>query len=198
MGNRIPEIGRRAVRAAVVASLLIGSVACAPAGGDDGAPVEVAAPAAAEKRPAAAPIGIRNARLVVDGVLTGGQPTPEQIAEAAAAGYRTIVNTRSGSEEGFEWEQAQVGAAGMRYVFIDTPGAAGLTRENVQALADVMADETAYPMMIHCGSGNRVGALLALKAAWIDGADDDEAMRIGLDAGLTRLEERTRELLGTD
>lgn len=200
-----PALDRLALLLARVAlvALLLSGAACA-ASGDADAPSETtqpaatAEPAAADVRPAAAPIEIPNARLTLDGVLTGGQPTPEQIAEAAAAGYRTIVNTRSSAEDGYEWEEEQVTAAGMRYVLIDTPGAAGLTRENVQTLADVMADDDAYPMMIHCASGNRVGALLALKSAWIDGASADEALQVGLDSGLTRLEEKTRELLTTE
>jgi uncharacterized protein (TIGR01244 family) len=194
-----PALGRRALALALVA-LLLSAAACATSGDSDepaetSEPAAAAEPAAVEARPVAAPIEIPNARLALDGVLTGGQPTPEQIAEAAAAGYRTIVNTRSSAEDGYEWEEEQVTAAGMRYLLIDTPGAAGLTRENVQALADVMADDEAYPMMIHCASGNRVGALLALKAVWIDGASADEAMQVGLDSGLTRLEAKTRELL---
>jgi uncharacterized protein (TIGR01244 family) len=159
------------------------------------APAEAAATSPAP--PEAASIDIPNARHPLPGVLTGGQPTREQLDAAAAAGYRTIVNTRTPGED-IAWEEAYVTDLGMRYVFIDTPGADGLTRENVTTLAEVLDDTEAYPMMVHCGSGNRVGALLALKASWIDGASDEEAIQLGLDAGVTRLEEKIRELLAQE
>ena len=147
------------------------------------------------ERPAATLIEIPNARTPLDGMLTGGQPTPEQLERAAAAGYRTIINLRTDAEEGFDWEEAAVAELGMRYVMIPVAGAAGLTRENVERLGGALSDPEAAPVMIHCKSGNRVGALLALKAAWIDGASGDEAIQLGLDAGLTRLESKTRALL---
>ena len=53
----------------------------------------------------------------------------------------------------------------------------------------------ALPAMVHCASGNRVGAMLALKAAWIDGASPEEALQLGVDAGLTRLHDRVATLL---
>ena len=191
--TRIATVGFAAV-------LLLAPVACSgtseEASAPEASPADTEAPAEAVDR--APHVAIRNARLPLPDVLTGGQPTPEQIDEAAGAGYRTIVNTRSSAEEGFEWEADRVADAGMRYVFIETPGADGLTRENVERLAELLADPEARPMMIHCGSGNRVGALLALKAAWVDGQDDEAALQVGLDAGLTRLEEATRHLLAQD
>ena len=43
-----------------------------------------------------------------------------------------------------------------------------------------------------------MGAMLALKAHWIDGVDAAEALEIGLAAGMTRLEAPVRELLGLE
>jgi hypothetical protein len=50
--------------------------------------------------------------------------------------------------------------------------------------------------MVHCASGNRVGALLALRANRLEGASPEDALELGLDAGLTRLEPAVREALG--
>ena len=50
------------------------------------------------------------------------------------------------------------------------------------------------PVMIHCGSGNRVGALMSLRAS-INGADDETAVEAGKQTGLTRLEPTVRERL---
>jgi hypothetical protein len=47
---------------------------------------------------------------------------------------------------------------------------------------------------MHCGSGNRVGAVLALRQS-LNGASDEESIQYGKDAGLTRLEDVVRERL---
>lgn len=151
----------------------------------------------------AAVIDIRNSKMPVAGVLTGGQPTEAALAAAAAAGYRTVVNLRSEAEmaeleetEGWD-ESAAVAALGMDYVFIPMAGAAGLTVDNARGLADVLARPEGYPMMIHCASGNRAGALLALKAFHVDGRNADAALDLGLAAGLTKLEEAVRDHLAS-
>jgi uncharacterized protein (TIGR01244 family) len=128
-------------------------------------------------------------------VLTGGQPTPEQLEEAADLGYTTIVNLRSDGEPGFEWEPEKTEALGMEYVHLPVAGAKGLSRENVERLAEIMAGHDGSPIMIHCRSGNRVGALFALKAAWLDGTSVDEALRIGREYGLGSAEEPVANLL---
>ena len=83
----------------------------------------------------------------------------------------------------------------MAYVSIPVDGKAGLSEENAAALAEAL--ETAErPLLLHCGSGNRVGALLALKAFQVDGKTAEESLEIGLAGGVTRLEPVVRELLG--
>lgn len=146
---------------------------------------------------AGALIALKNARIPIDGVLSGGQPTPEQIDAAAAAGIRTVINLRTEREDGFAWEREAVERAGMRYVVLPIPGADGLTRENVERL-DALLDEARSDgdVLLHCGSGNRIGALFALRAAWLEGADPDAALATGTAAGMTRLEPKTRALLG--
>jgi uncharacterized protein (TIGR01244 family) len=140
-------------------------------------------------------IPIRNARTPLEGVLTGGQVTEADLTAAAQAGYRTVVNLRTLGEEG-AWDETEfVEGLGMRFLHIPVAGAAGLTEDNVQALAEVIEDEANHPLLIHCGSGNRVGALFALKAFQLDGKSAEEALAIGLEAGLTRLEPAVRERL---
>jgi uncharacterized protein (TIGR01244 family) len=142
-------------------------------------------------------VPIYNARVPMDGVLSGGQPSPEQIEAAAEAGFRTVINLRTEQESGFEWEPELVEKSGMRYVPIPIPGSAGLTRENVERLdAALQSAREAGPVLLHCGSGNRIGAILALRAAWLHEMPPDEALDYGLASGLTSLDGTTRELLG--
>ena len=77
-------------------------------------------------------------------------------------------------------------------------GAAGLTEDNAKALQEVLDDDSVYPVVVHCGSGNRVGALFALKAFYFDCHNGEEALEAGKAAGLTRLEPAVREKLGVE
>jgi uncharacterized protein (TIGR01244 family) len=143
-------------------------------------------------------IPIRNARVPIDGVLSGGQPTPEQIERAADAGFRTVINLRTEAEkaDGYAWEPELVEQLGMRYVHIPVAGAKGLTRDNIeridQALTRGLEDG---PVLFHCASGNRIGASLALRAAWIEGVPAEDALAFGQEAGMTRLTNALREVL---
>ena len=140
---------------------------------------------------------IRNARVPIAGVLSGGQPTEEQFEAAAAAGFRTVINLRTEKEPGFEWEAELVEELGMRYVLIPVAGAQGLTQKNVKRLDRALGKARDLgPVLLHCGSGNRIGAMLALRAAWIEDQSPEDALAYGRASGLTGLEQTTREILG--
>ncbi len=145
--------------------------------------------------PAHPPDLLPNAMAPLPGVLTGGQPTSQQLRALAESGYTTIINTRRPDEEDFSAEIAEAAALGLTYVQIPIGSAEDLTMENVLWLSEAM-ESAQGPVAIHCRSGNRVGALLALKSAWVDHVEPEEALEIGLNGGLTRLELTVRELLG--
>lgn len=146
----------------------------------------------AQRAPA---IEILNARHPLPGILTGGQPTREQLTAAAEAGYRTVVNLRGRRETAGGEEAALAEELGLRYFAIPIAGSEDLSEENARQLAAVLAEEGNYPVLVHCASGNRVGALLAVKAYYADGKDGDEALAIGLEAGLANLEPKVRRIL---
>ena len=151
--------------------------------------------AAADAGPALDPGSLLpNGRQPLPGVLTGGQPSRDQIVALSVAGYRTVVNLRGTAEP-------QLGVAdlarevGLRYVALPVAGAQDLTREKARVLGALLADPTATPLAIYCASGNRAGALLALEQAQVEGVPPAEALAIGMAAGLSGLEARVRELL---
>jgi uncharacterized protein (TIGR01244 family) len=145
----------------------------------------------------AAWIDIPKARAPHPGLLTGGQVTFEHLEQAAREGYRTVINLRPLDEpEQPAGEAERVRELGMEYVHIPVAGGEDVRPENARLLADALARDGALPAIVHCKSGNRVGALLALGAHHVDGATPEEALALGLDAGLTRLEPTVRERLG--
>lgn len=149
----------------------------------------------ADSPPVLETLQFKNAITPQEGVTSGGQPTEEEFRRAAALGYKTVVNLRTDGEEIPFDEPALVEELGMRYVHLPIAGAEGITSENAAALAAILA-EAEHPVLLHCGSGNRVGALFALDAHDRLGQDAETALQTGLDAGMTRLEPVVREKLG--
>lgn len=145
--------------------------------------------------PEAPALAIPNAHIPFRGILTGGQPTPAQLEEAKSLGYKTVINLRPPQEEKEFDEAAAIKELGLRYVSIPVAGAADIRPGKAQELVAALADPSHYPVLIHCKSGNRVGALFALDAGISGNASVDEAIEIGRKAGLTQLEETVRERL---
>ncbi len=152
-------------------------------------------PQLAPAQPAVGTNLIPNARTPLPGLVTGGQPSATDLKIAKAQGFHTVINLRPDDEVGVDAEEAStVSKLGMRYVSIPVSGAADLTAENVQKLAAALSQQDALPAIVHCASGNRAGALLALKAYQIDGKSAEEALELGKNAGLTsKLEPAVRE-----
>lgn len=129
-------------------------------------------------------------------LFCGGQPSPGQLAAFAAGGGRCVVNLRPDAELGGWDEGAAVRALGMDYVHIPVAGPADLDRDAAARLADALQRHGESHVLLHCGSGQRVAALLSLKSAWIDGLSPQQALDAGRKAGLSGMEPAVRARLG--
>ncbi|MDR7133629.1 uncharacterized protein (TIGR01244 family) [Lysobacter niastensis] len=138
---------------------------------------------------------VPNLREPNDRLLTGGQPDAAAWKHLAADGVTTVINLRPDDEMAGRDEAAEVVAAGLSYRQIPVAGAAGITTENATALWTALA-QAPGKVLVHCASGNRVGALLALGAVEQGGMDSEQALQFGKAAGLTGAEPRVREILG--
>ncbi len=125
--------------------------------------------------------------------ISTGQPDESLLGAAKEAGYVAVIDLRRASEDRGLDEASTVETLGMDYHLIEVAGAAGVTFKNAEALDTVMA-EADGPVLLHCRSGNRVGALLALRAS-MKGASDEEAIAIGKASGLGSLESAVLEQL---
>lgn len=114
-------------------------------------------------------------------VSVSGQIMPEEVAQAAAAGIRTIVNNRPDGEEADQPPgrdiAAAAAAAGLGYRHI--PVAGGFSQEQVAAMAEALE---AGPMLAFCKSGTRSTFLWALARA-AGGADADVLLAQAAGAG---------------
>lgn len=174
------------------------AVACAAPEPAAEAPEPAAQAAEPAAETSAMPAGwtdlVPNAAMPFDGVLVGGQPDDAQLAALRDAGFATVINLRTPEEPGTVEEGEKVGRLGMDYVTLPLAGDEGLTEERARAFAAAL-DAADKPVVIHCASGNRVGALFALRSFYLEGASADEALELGKEAGLTRMEDAVRRKL---
>jgi uncharacterized protein (TIGR01244 family) len=132
----------------------------------------------------------------VQGVTTAGQPDAAALTVFAEQGYKTVIDIRTEPEDRGMDEATVIGDLGMEYIAfpIDKPEA--INFDNARELTRLIA-ESEGPVLVHCGSSNRVGALFALQKS-LDGADDEVALEYGREAGMTRLEGRVKKVLSNN
>ncbi len=138
---------------------------------------------------------VKNLRHHTSNIYSGGQPDPGVFAEFAKQGVTDVINLRSREEMKTIAEEAAVSEAGMRYHHIAIAGIEDLNRDNAIQLDQLLAGADNKNTVIHCKSSNRVGALMALRAAWLQDKSADEALAVGKQYGLSSLEPEIKEIL---
>jgi len=115
------------------------------------------APARGEVPVTVDPEAIPNYQLIRPGLAFGGQPSAETVERLGEMGFRTIVNLRT-EREGAPAEGEVVRAQGLDYVWV--PVTAGtFSLQDVETVERVLDDPEAAPVLLHCASSNRVGAV---------------------------------------
>src|ERR1051325_11161856 len=117
-------------------------------------------------------------------IATGGQPKDSAYSKLAAEGFRAVLNLRTESEGAdLKHEQEEIEKAGLRYIsipFVSTEP----KDDKVDQFIKAVKDNNNQPILIHCGSANRVGALWMIyrvvDQGWTEEKALDEAIRIGL------------------
>ena len=134
-------------------------------------------------------------RLIRPGLATAGQPSPEALARLGEMGFKTVVNLRT-EREGAAEERAVVEAQGLRYVWVPVT-AESFSPADVDAVQKALDDPSSGPVLLHCASSNRVGAVWAVIQSR-QGKTFDEALAAGRAAGLSspQLEAAVRRVLG--
>ncbi len=179
----------------ILAVLLSLTFACVTSSNADGNS------ATAFETPDVSALAIQNVRTPYPGVVTGGQLTPSQVEELEALGFGTFVSLRPSSEDGAGWEEDFFAGRTSQFRRLPVAGSEGTTEGNARRLARVLkgsARQEQPGVVVYCASGNRVGALFALKAHFVDGLPALCALEEGKQAGLTRLEPYVSSLLGLE
>lgn len=127
-------------------------------------------------------------------LITGGQPEANAWKQLAEAGVKTVVNLRPHSELSGRNEAQEVKDANLIYINMPVEGPASLNKALTDQLWQVLNGSDGG-VLVHCGTGNRCGAMLALTEAWYRQQDTEDAIAFGKQAGLTGMEPVVRELL---
>jgi len=117
------------------------------------------------------------------GIGAAGQPAASDWTDLAAAGVRTVVDLRAPNEPRGHDEPGAVRAAGMAYVAIPVTQMT-LHDEQFDAVRTLLRDPSRRPIVVHCASSNRVGALLLPYFALDEQQPLDKAIELAIDAGL--------------
>ena len=127
-------------------------------------------------------------------IATAGLLHKGGLEEARRLGFRLIIDLRAPSERGVDTERAL--AARLDVAWLNLPidtGAPGWNQ--VEEFAVLAHDAERYPMLVHCVSSDRSGALWALYRSAV-GVPAEIAVEEGRAAGLESREEAVRAQLG--
>lgn len=140
-------------------------------------------------------MGIRNKAMSEDlTVMTAGQLTEDQFEQMGRFGFERLICLREASEAGTGWEEALAKKHMIDFVRLPIRGSNDLTKANAEKLAAAIAAGSGG-VVVYCGSSDRVGGLLALKATLVDGKPHAQAMAIGKHHGMNRTEAAIEKVL---
>lgn len=127
--------------------------------------------------------GVANACQILPNVVTGGQPTAEQLKALKEAGGGIVLDLRDPMEPRPVDEPALVRELGMEYINIPVR-AGSLDDTTLEQILAVLRGAGGRTVFFHCGSGSRVGGALIPYFLIDQGLEEqdavDQAMRVGL------------------
>lgn len=119
----------------------------------------------------------------VPGVAAAGQPDAQTWGALAHAGFKSVIDLREPDEPRGHDEAGEIARAGLAYLALpvshDTLG-----DRQFDSVRDFVRDPAHRPVLVHCATANRVGALLLPYFAIDEQLSLDEAHRLAVDVGM--------------
>ncbi|MEH2306422.1 beta-lactamase hydrolase domain-containing protein [Nostoc sp.] len=135
-----------------------------------------------------------NTKKVSEDLSAAGQPTPEELKQAAQEGFKSVLNLRFPDEPGFLGdEQQQAQAAGLQYANIPLKPS-----EANQELIDAAIQEIENlpkPILIHCAAGARAGGIALISNAISEGLTYEEISQKVQELGLNLEQPHLKQFL---
>lgn len=137
---------------------------------------------------------MKNSAMPVDDLITGGQPTVDDLKKMAKEGVTLVINLRTDGEfDGFN-EKKLVNELGMRYLHIPVNGAKGVDKTNAERLHRALNSANGKTLL-HCASSNRVGGLLAARAYLFQNFSAADAFSLGKKGGMRSTEKSLKQII---
>ena len=122
---------------------------------------------------------------VLDDIFLAGQPSVADFAEFKKRGVKSVLNVRTKEELDFD-EAKTLKDLGLSYHHIPIAGPNALTDENFDKIRKLLNTKEERPLLFHCASANRVGAVWLAHRVLDGGLTYDaaliEAKAVGLSA----------------
>jgi uncharacterized protein (TIGR01244 family) len=123
---------------------------------------------------------------ITDSTYVSGQPSVNDFALLKQLKIQNIISFRPPSEHP-QINEAEIASQYQMAFYtipIDTPEQ--ITYERVATLEQILTSLNQEPTLMHCASGNRVGAMMTAHAYWFRGQNLEDALKTGERYGLTR------------
>ena len=133
--------------------------------------------------------GLPNASEPVEGWVTGGQPTEQQLRAFKAAGGEVVLDNRDPMEPRPFDEPATVRATGLEYQSLPIVHGA-VTVDTMKEMHETLRRLTGKKALLHCSSGNRTTAALIPYLMIEKEMEEEDAVELAMRNGL-----RSAELL---
>lgn len=129
-----------------------------------------------------------------DNIVVTGALNPAVIGDLKTAGVEVVINLQPEDELTFD-ERSALDAADIAYINVPIRDANDLKQVKIMDFDKALRQYHGKNTLIHCKSGNRVGAAVALRAGWLRGRKMDTSLERGKAAGLAGLEQEVHNRL---
>lgn len=127
--------------------------------------------------------GIANACQATPTLITGGQPTAEQLAAFKKAGGAVVLDIRDPMEPRPMNEPETAKGLGLEYV--NVPVVSGeLTAAQIDRIREALNANKEKQVLFHCASANRVGGAIVAHFMLDLGMEEEEATELAMRVGL--------------
>ncbi|WP_414519074.1 beta-lactamase hydrolase domain-containing protein [Nostoc sp. PCC 9305] len=135
-----------------------------------------------------------NTKKVSDDLSAAGQPTSEELKQAAQEGFKSVLNLRSPDEAGFlSDEQQQAQAAGLQYANIPLKPSEANQEQTELAIQEI--ENLPKPILIHCAAGARAGGIALIANAISEGLTYEEISQKAQELGLNLEQPHLKQFL---